>query len=60
VGHAPSINLLAGWLLGGEEAGYALPFAKGGAACISFDGAIAAGAGDLQWLLTPKIMRRLR
>ncbi len=60
VGHRPGIGLLAAWLLGGEEAGYALPFDKGGTACISFDGPPAAGAGELDWLLTPKIMRRLR
>ncbi|HEY7293794.1 MAG TPA: histidine phosphatase family protein [Dehalococcoidia bacterium] len=60
VGHRPGIGLLAAWLLGGEETGYALPFAKGGAACISFDGPPAPGAGELDWLLTPKIMRRLR
>ncbi|HLZ69271.1 MAG TPA: histidine phosphatase family protein [Dehalococcoidia bacterium] len=60
VGHRPGIGLLAAWLLGGEEAGYALPFEKGGAACLSFEGPPAAGAGELDWLLTPKIMRRLR
>lgn len=60
VGHRPGIGLLAAWLLGGEEAGYALPFEKGGTACISFDGPPTAGGGELDWLLTPKIMRRLR
>jgi phosphohistidine phosphatase len=59
VGHAPSIGLLAAWLLNGESAGFALTLEKGGAACLAFDGLPEPGFGDLRWLVTPKILRRM-
>lgn len=60
VGHAPSLGLLAAWLLNGDGATFALDFEKGGAACIAFDDLPVAGGGDLAWLVTPRILRRLR
>lgn len=59
VGHNPSLGLLAAWLLQGDDARFALPLKKGGVACIAFDGLPAPGAGDLEWVLTPGILRRL-
>lgn len=59
VGHNPSLGLLAAWLLQGDDARFALPLKKGGVGCISFDGAPSPGAGDLTWVLTPGILRRL-
>ena len=58
VGHAPSIGLL-GLLLNGDSAGFALELEKGGAASIDFDGLPEAGYGNLDWLVTPRILRKL-
>ncbi len=59
VGHEPSLGLLAAWLLNGDEAGSSLPLRKGGAACFLFEDELQAGRGQLEWLLTPRIMRSL-
>ena len=55
VGHAPDVSDLAAALLGprGETA---IRFAKGAVACIAFDGGVARGAGELQWLVTAKVL----
>jgi phosphohistidine phosphatase len=55
VGHAPDVSDLAAALLGprGETA---IRFAKGAVACIAFDGVVARGAGELQWLVTAKVL----
>lgn len=58
-GHEPSLGLLGAWLLSGDHAGFALPLRKGGSACFNFDGMPAAGRGQLEWLITPRIMRSL-
>jgi phosphohistidine phosphatase len=55
VGHAPDVEHLAGALLGMRSAGIA--FAKGAACAIRFDDAIAAGSGELQWFVTPKLLK---
>ncbi len=59
VGHEPSLGLLAAWLLNGDEAGSSLPLRKGGGACFLFEDELQAGHGQLEWLLTPRIMRSL-
>jgi phosphohistidine phosphatase len=55
VGHAPDVSDLAAALLSprGETA---IRFAKGAIACIAFDGDVARGAGELQWLVTAKVL----
>ena len=55
VGHAPDVSDLAAALLcpRGETV---LRFAKGAVACIAFDGPVARGAGELQWLVTAKVL----
>ena len=55
VGHAPDVSVLAAELLGprGESA---IRFAKGAVAYILFDGEVSRGTGELQWLVTAKIL----
>ncbi len=59
VGHAPSIGLLGAWLLNGDAARFSLTLRKGGVASIAFDDLPVAGGGELEWLLTPRILRAL-
>jgi phosphohistidine phosphatase len=59
VGHRPGLHELAAYLLTGEGDGLEIGLKKGGAACIRFDGTPAPGAGELRWLLTPKVLRNL-
>jgi phosphohistidine phosphatase len=51
VGHQPDLGRCAGWLLGNKE--MQIDFAKGGAAMIRVEGALAKGAGTLMWLISP-------
>ena len=53
VGHAPDVNRLAAQLIGRKPE--AIRFAKGAIAAFEFAGPIAAGAGELLWLVTPKM-----
>lgn len=53
VGHAPDIDIIAGELLGAQ--GEAIRFAKGAIAAVEFSHGLAAGAGVLRWLATPKL-----
>jgi phosphohistidine phosphatase len=50
VGHAPDVDEMAAALIGSRAGG--IEFAKGAVAAIHFDVAIAAGQGDLRWLVT--------
>jgi phosphohistidine phosphatase len=59
VGHRPGLHELAAYLLTGEGDGLEIGLKKGGAACIRFDGTPAPGAGELRWLLTPKVLQNL-
>jgi phosphohistidine phosphatase len=52
VGHMPDLGAYAEWLIGAPEG--ALPFAKGGAACIEFAGPPGKGCGKLKWLVPPE------
>jgi phosphohistidine phosphatase len=56
VGHEPDLGKLAGTLVFGAPS--PLPLKKAGACAIDFDGAVAAGNGQLVWLLPPRILRR--
>ena len=55
VGHEPSLGELACFLIGGPR-NVAIPFKKGGAACIEMEEFRPPLRGELQWLITPKIM----
>lgn len=55
VGHAPDVSDLAAALVG-DRRNAAIRFAKGAVACIAFDGDVARGAGELQWLVTAKVL----
>jgi phosphohistidine phosphatase len=57
VGHEPDLGQLAGTMLFGAPMG--LPLKKAGAAALVFDGPPRAGAARLQWLLPPRILRRM-
>lgn len=59
VGHAPSLGLLAAWLIQGDAASWALSMDKGGAACVEFDGPPEPGSGELIWLATARMLRRM-
>lgn len=53
VGHAPDVTIItAHWIGGGT-----LWFPKGAAACISFDFEIEPSKGELDWLVTPKLLK---
>ena len=54
VGHAPDVGWLAAALVG--DSGANLRFAKGSVASIRLDDEIAAGAGELIWLATAKVL----
>jgi phosphohistidine phosphatase len=54
VGHAPDVDNLAAALIG--DAGALIHFAKGAVAAIRFDGEPAVAKGELQWLVTAKVL----
>lgn len=53
VGHEPQLGSLTAWMIGAEAP---LPFKKGGVARVDFPDGIAAGQGQLAWLVTPKLV----
>jgi phosphohistidine phosphatase len=55
VGHAPDVDELCAALLGARTE--AIAFTKGAVAAIRFREAIAVGAGELQWYVTPAVLR---
>jgi len=57
VGHEPAIGELAARLIGSR---HPIPFKKGAVCRIDVDEIPPGGPGDLQWLLTPKILRSLK
>jgi phosphohistidine phosphatase len=58
VGHQPDLGQIAALLaLGGPQG---LEIKKAGACSIVFDGEPKPGSGTLEWLLPPKVLRRLR
>jgi phosphohistidine phosphatase len=54
VGHAPDVCRLTAHVIGGGDAW--LRFSKGAVAAIRFDGLPAAGAGELRWMVTAKVL----
>jgi phosphohistidine phosphatase len=59
VGHAPTIGLLGAWLLNSDSARFSLELRKGGVACIDFEGIPEAGRGNLEWMLTQGMLRKM-
>jgi phosphohistidine phosphatase len=55
VGHEPDLGKLAGSLVFGAPR--ALPLRKAGACAIRFDGPVEPGKGQIEWWLTPKLLR---
>ena len=58
VGHEPHLSSWVSWCLTGDVRSL-LQLRKGGACRLSFDGAPGAGRGQLLWLATPAILRRI-
>lgn len=58
VGHEPTLSELVSALLTGRESAMSVDLKKGAAVCIDFDDAVAAGAGSLKWMLTPRLVRQ--
>ena len=54
VGHVPDVGRLAAALIG--EGDCRTRFAKGAIAAIRFDGPPTLGSGELQWLVTAKVL----
>lgn len=54
VGHSPDVERLAAALISDGSA--RLRFAKGAVAAFSFESGIDAGAGELYWLVTAKVL----
>lgn len=59
VGHEPGLSHLLATSTTGQEDGLQLQFKKGAAACVSFETTPCAGWGQLEWLLQPKMLRKL-
>ncbi len=57
-GHEPHLGILATWLLTGVAAPR-IPLKKGGACLLRFASHPAKGRGELRWLLTPSLLRRV-
>ena len=60
VGHQPGLGALLTACLLGEDGALAVEMKKNAVACVSFEGSPSAGRAVLQWLATPRMLRRLR
>ncbi len=59
VGHMPDVEELTGFLLTAEPS-VAIRFRKAAVCSVAWDrGPLQAGAGQLQWLLPPKVLRTM-
>jgi phosphohistidine phosphatase len=58
VGHEPHLSTLVGYLLIGTRASF-IDLKKGGACILDLRGTPQPGKGNLNWLLTPRELRRL-
>jgi phosphohistidine phosphatase len=54
VGHSPDVDDLAAALV--SDSGARLRFAKGAVAAVCFDDEVAAGMGELHWLISAKML----
>jgi phosphohistidine phosphatase len=54
VGHAPDVDRMTAALIGQHDG--LIRFAKGAIAAIRFDGPLVLGGGELQWLVTAKVL----
>jgi phosphohistidine phosphatase len=54
VGHAPDVGRLTAALIGERDG--LIHFVKGAVAAVRFDGPPALGGGELQWLVTAKLL----
>jgi phosphohistidine phosphatase len=54
VGHAPDVDRMTAALIGSPDS--LMRFAKGSIAAIRFDGPLVLGGGELQWLVTAKVL----
>jgi phosphohistidine phosphatase len=59
VGHEPSLSNLVSWLVTGSDRNSFFELKKGGACALRLE-KLAAGAGELQWLMTPRQLRRFK
>lgn len=59
IGHEPDLHALAAHFLSGGHGAPLLAFKKGGVGHITIAKDVLAGTGELQWLLTPKVLRAL-
>ncbi len=57
VGHEPDLGALAGELAFGT--GVHVPLRKAGACCVRIDDELRVGSGAMEWILLPRILRRL-
>jgi len=60
VGHEPDLTALLAHMLAGPRAQFSGALEKGAVACLNFEGRVRAGAAHLEWLLTPRLARKLR
>jgi phosphohistidine phosphatase len=59
VGHEPHLSSFTAFLLTGNAAWPLLEYKKGGVALLRFENGLQSGAGSLQWVLPPKVLRLL-
>jgi phosphohistidine phosphatase len=59
IGHEPALSMLISTIISGEGNG-SIVLAKGGLAKIGNYSFKARPSGDLQWLVTPKLIRKMR
>jgi phosphohistidine phosphatase len=59
VGHEGGLSTFVSWLVSGRPQSH-LALKKGGACLIEFPNKVEPGAARLEWLLTPRQLRRLR
>jgi phosphohistidine phosphatase len=60
VGHEPGLGKLLAACLFAEDGSLTIELKKNAVACVSFDGPPSAGRAVLEWLATPRMLRRLR
>lgn len=58
VGHEPHLSTLVGYLLTGTRASF-IGLKKAGAGVLELVDPLKPGGGTLEWLLTPRVLRRL-